>query len=185
MPGGVVLRPFGRDQLRLVEPWFSDAETNRWLGGPDWPASMLDVAERPGLEYRGKIRTGAFRWLAWAGDRPVGYIDCGTFDRWTAWEGGPGGRGLLKTIDVPSGVTCYVVDPTQRRRSYGTAMLKALGDQPELGHVELIEAGIEPANLASVRTAAKAGFSPLDPNPDFEGIVYFVWRRSARVRKTA
>ena len=30
---------------------------------------------------------------------PVGYIDCGTFDRWTTWDGNQ----VLEVVDVPSG----------------------------------------------------------------------------------
>jgi hypothetical protein len=33
------LRPFEREHLPLVEPWFADAATQRWLGGPAWPAA--------------------------------------------------------------------------------------------------------------------------------------------------
>jgi len=33
----VRLRPFERHHLALVEPWFRDADTQRWLGGPAWP----------------------------------------------------------------------------------------------------------------------------------------------------
>ena len=71
----LALRPFIRDQLVLVEPWFLDAETNRWLGGPDWPRLMLDLADRPLGEFRGALETGRYRWLAWTSDRPVGYND--------------------------------------------------------------------------------------------------------------
>jgi hypothetical protein len=39
-------------------------------------------------------------------------------------------------------------------------------------------AGVEPDNVASVRALVKAGFRPLDARPDFEGMIYFVWRRS-------
>jgi hypothetical protein len=28
------LLPFERDQLPLAEPWFQDADTNRWLAAP-------------------------------------------------------------------------------------------------------------------------------------------------------
>jgi hypothetical protein len=44
---------------------------------------------------------------------------------------------------------------------------------PELAHVELFAAGIEPENAASAGALRKAGFQPLDPEPDWEGIVYY------------
>lgn len=46
----------------------------------------------------------------------VGYIDCGTHDRWTTWEGGPRGRGVISEIVVPAGSITYVVDPALRCR---------------------------------------------------------------------
>ena len=173
----LALRPFIRDQLVLVEPWFLDAETNRWLGGPDWPRLVLDRADRPLGEFRGAVETGRYRWLAWGEDRPVGYIDCGTYDRWTTWEGGSRGRGVIETIGVPSGSIAYLVDPNLRRRGYCTAMIRLLLTLPDLAHIELFAAGVEPDNVGSVRALVNAGFHPLDPNPDFEGVVYHVWRR--------
>jgi RimJ/RimL family protein N-acetyltransferase len=172
----VVLRPFRRAELALVEPWFSDADTQRWLGGPRWPALMLDLAERPLGEFRGAVETGRHRFLGWDGDA-VGYIDCGTYDRWATWEGGPHGRGVIDTIDVPAGAITYVVDPGRRRRGYATAMIDALLELPELARIELFAAGVEPDHRGSVGCLIKAGFTPLDPEPDWEGVVYYVRSR--------
>jgi hypothetical protein len=47
----------------------------------------------------------------------------------------------------------------------------------ELAHIELLVAGVEPDNVGSVRALLKTGFQALDPNPDFEGVVYFAWKR--------
>jgi ribosomal protein S18 acetylase RimI-like enzyme len=173
----VQLRSFERDQLPLVQPWFADPETQRWLGGPEWPGLMLDLAERPLGEFRGAKETGRFRWVAWDGVDAVGYIDCGTFDRWTSWEDGPQGHGVVDSLAVPSAALTYVVDPHRRRRGYARAMLAGLAAQPEVAHVELFECGVEPDNVASVRALAGAGFGPIRDEPDFEGYVYFVWRR--------
>jgi hypothetical protein len=52
------LRPFERRHLPLAEPWFTDADTQRWLGGPRWPRQMLDLTDRPLGEFRGAIETG-------------------------------------------------------------------------------------------------------------------------------
>jgi aryl-alcohol dehydrogenase-like predicted oxidoreductase len=62
------LRPFRRDQLPLARPWFADADTERWLGGPRWPDLVLDLADSPLGEFRGAIETGRYEWLAWEGD---------------------------------------------------------------------------------------------------------------------
>lgn len=175
----VDLRPFDRDQLPLVEPWFEDPETQRWLGGPDWPRMMFDLADLPHGEFRGAQETGGCRFLAWHKDVPVGYVDCGTFDRWTTWEGGPDGRGVLGVIDEPSGAIAYVTDPAQRRKGYGAQMILAMMEVDALRHVSLFAAGIEPENTASVRCLLSAGFQPLDPVADWEGIVYYSkWRAS-------
>ena len=110
--GCLELQPFERRHLPLAEPWFLDRDTQRWLGGPAWPRQMLDRAERPLGEFRGAAETGRYRWLAWAHGSAVGYIDCGTYDRWTTWEGGPGGRGVIDTI--PSQPRASATSSTQR-----------------------------------------------------------------------
>lgn len=172
------LVPFERDQLALVGPWFEDPETQRRLGGPGWPCQMLDLADQPLGHFRGAVETGRYRWLAWDHEKAVGYIDCGTFDRWTTWEGGPQGGGVISTVDVPSASIAYVVDPALRRRGYGAAMIGRLRELPELAHVRLFAAGVEPGNSGSVACLVSAGFEPWGPGPDWEGIVYYLWTRS-------
>ncbi len=172
------LQPFERHHLPLAEPWFLDADTQRWLGGPAWPRQMLDRTDRPLADFRGAAETGRYRWLAWERDTAVGYIDCGTYDRWTTWDGGRGGRGVVDTIPGPAGSMSYVVDPALRRNGYCTAMVTAVMAIPELAHIRLFTAGVEPANAASVGCVLKAGFHPLNPEPDWEGIVYYARLRS-------
>jgi RimJ/RimL family protein N-acetyltransferase len=174
---GVRLRAFESDELQLVEPWFEDVETQRWLGGPGWPSLILDLAGHSLAKFRGAVETGRYAWVAWDGDRPVGLIDCGTTDRWTTWDGGPDGRGVIASIAEPSANISYVVDPTARRCGYGRAMLRELPDVPELAHVKVFAAGIEAGNVASIRCARSAGFDPLSSEPDWEGIIYYVKRR--------
>jgi RimJ/RimL family protein N-acetyltransferase len=181
----VRLRPFEREQLPQVEPWFEDPDTRRRLGGPGWPRLVLDLADRPLGEFRGAIETGRYRWLAWDGDEPIGYIDCGTTDRWTTWEGGPNGRGVIATIPVASGNLAYVVDPAVRRRGYSTTMIATLLTLPDLAHIELFAAGVEPDNAGSVGCLRAADFEALDPEPDWEGIVYYVKRRRSAEGETS
>ena len=168
------LRPFERHHLPLVEPWFTDGNTRRWLGGPAWPRHMLDLADRPLGEFRGAAETGRYRWLAWDQGTAVGYIDCGTYDRWATWEGGPGGRGVIEAIPVPAASISYVVDPALRRRGYCAAMVEAVMNLPELSGIRLFAVGVEPANAGSAGCLRKAGFHPLHPEPDWEGIVYYL-----------
>ena len=177
---GVQLCPFEPGHLPLAQPWFSDPDTQQWLGGPDWLPMMLDLAAGPLDEFRGAAQTGRHYWLAWANGTAVGYIDCETYDRWTTWEGGPGGRGVTATIPVPSAGIAYVIDPAHRRRGYATAMITAVTTMPELAHVELFAAGVEPGNTASIGCLRKAGFRPLSPEPDWEGIVYYALFRTDR-----
>jgi RimJ/RimL family protein N-acetyltransferase len=138
----------------------------------------LELADAPLGEFRGAGETGRHQFLAWDKEIPVGYVDCGTFDRWTTWEGGPGGQGVVSVIDEPSGSIAYVTDPALRRRGYGTNMILSLLRVSRLEYVSLFAAGIEPENTASVQSLLSAGFHPLDPVPDWEGIVYYARRRT-------
>ena len=176
----VTLRALTRADLATVEPWFRDPDTRRWLGGPEWPATMLDLAERVvGEEFRGALQTGAYHYLASSGPRAVGYVDCGTFDRCTTYGGeGPDGPIITDTLDVPSGSIAFVVAPVLRRRGLGRAMITALTHQPELRSVELFEAGVEPENRASRACLEAAGFHLHSPEPDFEGMLYYHARRA-------
>jgi RimJ/RimL family protein N-acetyltransferase len=177
---GVQLRPFEPGDLPLAQPWFADPDTQRWLGGPGWLPLMVELADRPLSEFRGALETGRHHWLARAEGTAVGYIDCDTYDQWTTWDGATGGGKVTATIPVPSAGLAYVIDPAQRRRGYATAMIKAVTTLPELAHIELFAAGVEPENAASVGCLRNAGFRPLSPEPDWEGIVYYALFRTHR-----
>jgi len=70
------LQPFERHHLPLAEPWFLDADTQRWLGGPAWPRQMLDRTDRPLADFRGAAETGRYRWLdETASPAPAGLLD--------------------------------------------------------------------------------------------------------------
>jgi RimJ/RimL family protein N-acetyltransferase len=167
------LRPFRQRQLPLTDRWFADADTQRWLGGPGWPGLILDLHKRPLGEHRGAVETGRYSWLAWDGDTAVGYVGCDTYDRCTTWDGSPDGRGVVKTLPVPTANLSYVVDPALRRRGYGTSIIAALMASSQITYVSLFVAGVEPANTGSISCLLKNGFQPLDPAPDWEGTVYY------------
>ena len=171
----VILRTLTRADLALVEQWFSDPDTRRYLGGPDWPASMLERGEQAvGSEFRGAVQTGVYRYLARARGRAVGYIDCGTFDRCTICSSeGPDGPIITESLDVPTGSIAFVIDPALRRRGLGRAMIGALLERSELRSVELFEAGVEPGNTASRRCLQVAGFHLRSTQPDWEGMLYY------------
>jgi RimJ/RimL family protein N-acetyltransferase len=171
----VGLRAFVRSDLTIVEPWFRNADTRRYLGGPDWPAIMLERgAQIVGEQFRGAVQTGAYRYLAHARGIPFGYVDCGTFDRCTEYGGeGPDGPIIIESIDAASGALSFAVDPDLRCRGLGREMIKALVREPQLGFVELFEAGVEPENGASRRCLEAAGFHLRSEQPDCEGMLYY------------
>lgn len=173
------LRACTRADLRIVEPWFRDPDTRRFLGDPKWPWRILELGERVvGQSFRGAIQTGAYRYLAHADGSPVGYVDCGMFDRCTVCAGeGPDGPIIAEAIEVTTGSIAFVIDPQLRRRGVGRAMIGALIRRPELGFIELFEAGVEPGNVAARRCLEAAGFRTRSGQPDFEGMLYYrAWR---------
>ena len=178
-PASIELRPLISADLPVIAPWFEDPDTRRFLGGPDWPAAMLAHSERSvGTTFRGAVQTGAYHYLALADGSPVGYIDCGTFDRCTVYAGeGPGGPIITEAIDAPTGSIAFATDPARRAHGLGRAMIAALLDRPELQAVNVFEAGVEPENIASRRCLEAVGFQPLSEEPDFEGMLYYrAWR---------
>jgi hypothetical protein len=56
----------------------------------------------------------------------VGYAGCDTYDRCTTWDGSPGGRGVVRTVPLPTANIDYVVDPALRRQGYGTSVIAPL-----------------------------------------------------------
>ena len=176
----VSLRPLTRTDLAAITPAFGDPDTRRYLGGPDWPAAMLDHSERAvGEMFRGAVQTAAHHYLAELDGRAVGYIDCGTFDRATVYGGeGPDGPIITEAIEVATGSIALAVDPAVRRRGVGRTMITVLLARPELAFVELFEAGVDPENTACRRCLEAAGFSVRSPEPDWEGMLYYRATRS-------
>jgi L-amino acid N-acyltransferase YncA len=74
-----------------------------------------------------------------------------------------------------------VVDPARRRQGLGKRIIQAVVAHPQLGEIELVRAGIEPGNQASVRCFTAVGFSVETDEPDEEGVVYFR-RRISKAR---
>lgn len=159
--------------------WFEDPDTSRYLGGPEWLAAMLANAERSiGTDFRGARQTAADQYLALVEGTPVGYVDCGTFDRCAIYGGeGPAGPIVLDTIDQVTGAIAFTIDPTHRREGLGTRMIRALIGHADLASVELFEAGVERENIASRRCLQAAGFELRSVEPDVEGMLYYCARR--------
>ena len=87
------------------------------------------------------------------------------------------GDNITGTIDVPSGGLALTLGPACRRRGYGRQMLNALFEAAEVADIELFGGGVEPEIVPCLACLKAAGFSQQDPEPDFEGMVYFVRRR--------
>lgn len=176
----LVLSRLTSDDLALVEPWFDDPDTQRYLGGHEWPAQMLALAESaPGTEFRGQRTLAAYRWLARVEDAPVGYVDCGVTNRWTTC-GAPGHDGapvVLSALDGPAGSIAMVVAPASRGRGIGQQMVRAMIEEPSVRDVRVFAAGVEPENLASCRCLERVGFRVRTPVPDWEGMIYYLLAR--------
>ncbi|MGK5681952.1 GNAT family N-acetyltransferase [Actinoplanes sp. URMC 104] len=168
----VGLVPFDEGLLPAVQVWFEDAEVQRWLGGPDWPAREFRIRGHGiGEEFRGMRVLRVHSWVALDEEGvPVGHVGGDVYDRWA--EDG-------KSEPGPSMGMAYVVDPRRRRQGYGTATLRAAVGAPEVAEVRVFALGIEPENTASVRCAVAAGFRADDPQPNGEGVVYHLLRRNA------
>jgi len=162
--------------LPAVEPWFDDPETRRWLGDRDWIRRAVRLIAAPaGATFEGRIVTGRRMWVALAGagepgDEPVGFVDAETYDRAPDWLGGHAASARS------SAGLAWVVAPARRRAAIGSAMLRAALHHPEVAHVGVAFAGIEPANEASVALARRIGMTPRT-EPDDEGVVYFAVER--------
>lgn len=176
----IVLRPLTQADLPVLRPWFEDPDTRSSLGGPDWPARMLEHSRQAiGTTFRGARQIGAYHYLALVAGVPVGYIDCGTFDWCTVYGGeGPNGPLITETIDAITGAIAFTIDPTRRRQGLATRMIGALTGHADVAAVELFEAGVEPDNIGSRSCLHAAGFRLRSAEPDFEGMLYYhAWRR--------
>jgi RimJ/RimL family protein N-acetyltransferase len=86
---------------------------------------------------------------------------------------------VIDTIDRPAASICYTVAPQHRHHGIAQAMIRAMLADPGLDQIRIIGAGVEPANIASVRTLLTAGFQPHTDEPDWEQIIYFLLDRDS------
>src|SRR5438309_1750861 len=101
------LRPMQPTDVAAVTPWFADPETAHWLGGEQWPAQVLALADSA---------VGRFAYIATDGDRAVGLVDVECY------------RDSRASMAI-------VVSPDVRRRGIGLAMLRLLDGRVELDQV--------------------------------------------------
>jgi RimJ/RimL family protein N-acetyltransferase len=133
---------FTVEDFPLYRAWTEDPENAGWL----------EVATPQWRDY--VLNTpNVFGWMVYDGERVVGSIQ----------------------VDVvEDGLKAYlscIVAPEHRRQGYGRRMLALLPHQPELQGVHLFSGTVQPANIASMRMVAAAGYTPTSPSPDEDGFV--------------
>lgn len=121
------LRP---GDLPNIEGWFDDPDTQRWLGGRDWPRRLLQLAQA----------TDRFALLFDQSGDPVALLD-------------------LERDDDSTAAIALVVAPTQRRRRIAATLLRSLFSLQETRDVVAIFGEVEVGNVASERLLRAAGFS--------------------------
>jgi RimJ/RimL family protein N-acetyltransferase len=135
----VVLRPLEEADVQAMEPWFDDAETRRFVGGPGWLRQMLDLSKTmPGKVDQGRLLRSWPVWTAVVDCDVVGYADAGVYDDGTA------------SITV-------VVAPDRRGQGVGRAILRQLAARPEVAQLYL-EASVHSENVPSLRFCKAVGF---------------------------
>jgi L-amino acid N-acyltransferase YncA len=151
------LVPFSAAALPVVEPWFDDADTLRWLGDRRWPAMALRLSTNPPPEALGDRTASVDRrsWLFEEEGVAVALLDVEVYE------------------DQRAGCA-FVVDPRQRGRGCGQRALQALVRHVATTGVRELFAGAEPENSASIRCLEGAGFVSRSDKPDAEGFLYFV-----------
>ncbi|WP_158289282.1 GNAT family N-acetyltransferase [Paenibacillus flagellatus] len=134
-----------QEGLALLKQWFQDPEALRRLSGMLPLERWLPfVLQNP--DY--------YAWIVYESGQPVGQIDAETEADGTAY-------------------VSLLVNPGLRGRGYGSRMLAALLQRPELTAVRRWEAGIEPDNIASIRCFRKAGF--VEQEVDEDGFMRLVF----------
>lgn len=131
--------------LAEYETWFSDAELSRRI-------------ERPTRLWFDYVRQTphVFAWMIYEDGRAIGHLQLDTYPNQTNYLG-------------------LVVNPQLRRQGYGKCILRALLEQAEVAQLQLLEATIEPDNIASQRCFQSAGFRQEPAAPDAEGFLHFVY----------
>jgi RimJ/RimL family protein N-acetyltransferase len=176
----VRLVDFTAEDVRRLEPWFDDLETQRRLGGRDWirrEPSLLGLTV--GDEFRGRNVIDRRMWLSLDElGGPIAFVDGEMYDRYATWDGSDWDHPVVSdVVEAPSMGLTLVVDPARRRRGYGTATLRAIVEHPDVSHIQLFFGGVEQDNVASIACVTRAGFHLRSPEPDFEGMLFYSLER--------
>jgi len=159
----LTFRPLTDDDLPLLHRWLNDPGVVRWWEGDDvsWDGVVRD--------YGGGGDGPEEHYIAVAGGRPVGWIQCGGVSNWPeeyeSWRS-------LGVDDAAAGIDYLVGDPDARGGGLGSAMIRTFVDEVVFGrHPEWTQAGADPHvdNVASWRALEKAGFRFLGEVPSEHG----------------
>ena len=123
---------FAAAALPVVEPWFDDAETRRWLGDRRWPSMILRLAAGPPGEHRGHQVLDRRACIVEEDDAPVGLVDVEVYEDRTA--------GLA-----------FVIAPDRRGSGLGRRALHAIAAQLAADGIREVFGGAEANNAASIR----------------------------------
>lgn len=126
---------FGEAELELLKTWFADSLAHR---------RYPELARRisfPTTQWFDHVRNtlGVYAWMIFDGDTPIGHVQ----------------------VDIDAANNAYpalVVKPELRNQGYGTQILHALVNRPELSGVRCFTGYVEADNLACQRCCLAAGF---------------------------
>jgi RimJ/RimL family protein N-acetyltransferase len=138
--------------LVSVEPWFDDRETQRWLGGREWPRRLLELARQ----------SNRVALLYTHAQRQVGLLD-------------------LERFPDRKAAVAVVVSPEHRGRGVATSMLRSIFDLPEAEGVSEAVGEVEFGNTAGERCIRAAGFVRDAEAATSERFLRFLSRRDSQL----
>ena len=174
----LTFKPFNKETAEDIRPWFSDPDTQKWLGDSSWvDMELKQQSESIGTEFRGSKTIARYAWVVYDDDKAVGYIDGDIGNRYVKYGGEVDGKPVYLEVEdkLTSGIA-FAISPDERGKGYASQMITQLLARTEFEKVEIFLAGVEPENVGSIKALEKAGFKS-DHKPDFEGMYYFFLRR--------
>ena len=93
----LTFKPFNKETAEDIRPWFSDPDTQKWLGDSSWvDMELKQQSESIGTEFRGSKTIARYAWVVYDDDKAVGYIDGGIGNRYVKYGGEVDGKPVLR-----------------------------------------------------------------------------------------
>ncbi|MCP2298367.1 Protein N-acetyltransferase, RimJ/RimL family [Nocardia amikacinitolerans] len=151
----VVLTAYETKDKTALELWWEDKTVVDYLGALEkqlkewWDKTEADPVRNPGRRVAGPL----LRWMAIDPNtgNPVGFVCVQV-----TGQGGPEGKASPVGPPFHGGVN-IVVDPQERRGGFGTAIVRALFEQPALADVETLGGAVDATNTGSLGMLRKLG----------------------------